>query len=395
INDIVSGDLSREEAFSEEKRKEIMDAVLPFRGEDNAQEVEKAWRRLEKLYGTDEEEEFERNLEIVTGAVIFDVEKRHGSRSVSWQSLEELGLFEVETVDSIQGAENDVVILSLVRSNEKGNIGFLGTSDGLQRLNVAFSRAREKFTVIGDLSGTLTKANYTPRKRTPYALNRQENTFRAREIFKKTLDYSRELKVEYELERGERKSEELVGFLSETGLRSKDDKDIIIALDTKWFPDREGIEGLVSAIFGLSGKDNIIIVKGEGAGLAGEIEKVRGNTDLGNILILGGEETTSDSAFNDYRNKSCFVTVDPSELYNNMTSDEYTYIRIVEMLLLASTLAFGEGYSLKDLRREYPAIKIMELDSPRAFILIPDCETFPLDDMKKIYNAQAEVFIRL
>lgn len=52
----------------------------------------------------------------------------------------------VNTVDAFQGQERDVIILSLVRANEDGQIGFL--SD-LRRMNVAMTRARMKLIIIG------------------------------------------------------------------------------------------------------------------------------------------------------------------------------------------------------------------------------------------------------
>lgn len=57
----------------------------------------------------------------------------------------------VNTIDSFQGQERDVVYISLVRSNDKGEIGFL--SD-IRRMNVAMTRARKKLVVVGD-SATL------------------------------------------------------------------------------------------------------------------------------------------------------------------------------------------------------------------------------------------------
>jgi predicted DNA helicase len=57
----------------------------------------------------------------------------------------------VNTIDSFQGQERDVVYLSLVRSNEKGEIGFLRD---YRRMNVAMTRARMKLVIIGD-SATL------------------------------------------------------------------------------------------------------------------------------------------------------------------------------------------------------------------------------------------------
>jgi len=54
---------------------------------------------------------------------------------------------EVDTVDGFQGCEKEVVLLSLVRSNERGEIGFL---DEPRRFNVAVTRARRKAVVVGD-----------------------------------------------------------------------------------------------------------------------------------------------------------------------------------------------------------------------------------------------------
>lgn len=53
----------------------------------------------------------------------------------------------VNTVDSFQGQERDIIYISLVRSNEKGEIGFLSNT---RRMNVAITRARKKLVVIGD-----------------------------------------------------------------------------------------------------------------------------------------------------------------------------------------------------------------------------------------------------
>ncbi len=58
---------------------------------------------------------------------------------------------EVDSVDSFQGREKEAVILSLVRSNVEGELGFLTDT---RRMNVAMTRARRKLIVIGD-SGTL------------------------------------------------------------------------------------------------------------------------------------------------------------------------------------------------------------------------------------------------
>ncbi|KAK3065980.1 hypothetical protein LTS18_002165, partial [Coniosporium uncinatum] len=55
--------------------------------------------------------------------------------------------FKVVTVDSYQGEENDVVLLSLVRSNDMGKIGFLNV---VNRVCVALSRAKRGFYMFGN-----------------------------------------------------------------------------------------------------------------------------------------------------------------------------------------------------------------------------------------------------
>ena len=62
-------------------------------------------------------------------------------------------LISVNTVDGFQGQERDIILISLVRSNDEGQIGFLRD---LRRMNVAITRARMKVIILGDAS-TLTR----------------------------------------------------------------------------------------------------------------------------------------------------------------------------------------------------------------------------------------------
>lgn len=55
----------------------------------------------------------------------------------------------IDTVDGFQGQERDIIYISLVRSNDKNIIGFLGDT---RRMNVALTRARKLLAVIGDSS---------------------------------------------------------------------------------------------------------------------------------------------------------------------------------------------------------------------------------------------------
>lgn len=62
-------------------------------------------------------------------------------------------LITVNTVDGFQGQERDIILISMVRSNAEGQIGFLRD---LRRMNVAITRARMKLIILGD-AATLTR----------------------------------------------------------------------------------------------------------------------------------------------------------------------------------------------------------------------------------------------
>lgn len=62
----------------------------------------------------------------------------------------------INTVDGFQGQERDIVMVSLVRANSEGQIGFLRD---LRRMNVAMTRARHKLIILGDVA-TLTRHRF-------------------------------------------------------------------------------------------------------------------------------------------------------------------------------------------------------------------------------------------
>jgi superfamily I DNA and/or RNA helicase len=66
-------------------------------------------------------------------------------------SNSELITIEIQTIDSVQGREADLVFYSPVRSNIRGNVGFLN-EDNFQRTNVALSRGRHMTAIVGDCS---------------------------------------------------------------------------------------------------------------------------------------------------------------------------------------------------------------------------------------------------
>lgn len=62
-------------------------------------------------------------------------------------NLNKVDHFHIKTVDGFQGEERDVIYISLVRSNDEQEIGFL---NDLRRMNVALTRAKKKLVVVGD-----------------------------------------------------------------------------------------------------------------------------------------------------------------------------------------------------------------------------------------------------
>ena len=85
----------------------------------------------------------------------YDAQVDEIRRALSDAGVPNHGDVEVDTVDAFQGGEREAVVVSLVRSNDEGNVGFLGRGeDGPRRLNVALTRAERFLALVGDW-GTL------------------------------------------------------------------------------------------------------------------------------------------------------------------------------------------------------------------------------------------------
>jgi superfamily I DNA and/or RNA helicase len=64
----------------------------------------------------------------------------------------------ISIVDNFQGEENDIIILSLVRSNDEAKVGFLKTEN---RVCVALSRAKKGFYLIGNMGNLAARSKHS------------------------------------------------------------------------------------------------------------------------------------------------------------------------------------------------------------------------------------------
>uniref|UniRef100_A0A0G4FAV1 Uncharacterized protein n=1 Tax=Chromera velia CCMP2878 TaxID=1169474 RepID=A0A0G4FAV1_9ALVE len=122
------------EEFSQRRSKQNSHEVMMVR--DLLEKNKAAWRSKSKMVIT-----FYRGQHFQLEKSLRDLVKQSRGGDAAEGELR------VVTVDSSQGAEADVVILSCVRSNKKGKIGFLSNP---HRLCVADSRAKERLLIVGD-----------------------------------------------------------------------------------------------------------------------------------------------------------------------------------------------------------------------------------------------------
>jgi ATP-dependent RNA/DNA helicase IGHMBP2 len=119
---------------------------LSGRSRLNPQEANIVIRKVEQL--------LEAGLSMQDMAVIspYSAQVRHIRQRLGTAYAE----LEVDSVDGFQGREKEAIVISLVRSNVNGEIGFLGDQ---RRMNVAMTRARRKLIVIGD-SATISSKDF-------------------------------------------------------------------------------------------------------------------------------------------------------------------------------------------------------------------------------------------
>lgn len=119
----------------------------------NKEEAELLVRQIEKLIREVGEERWLEEKITVGIITPYSAQVEYLARlAESSEELERLKhLVTINTVDAFQGQERDVIAISFVRSNDTGEVGFLGD---IRRTNVALTRARKKLIVVGD-SATL------------------------------------------------------------------------------------------------------------------------------------------------------------------------------------------------------------------------------------------------
>jgi len=89
---------------------------------------------------------------------VLEASLAHSEFAGELSDAKDAGQLRLRTVDSFQGDEADIIVLSGVRSNAAGDVGFLASQDGQRRICVSLSRAKEALIIVAD-STTLAKSS--------------------------------------------------------------------------------------------------------------------------------------------------------------------------------------------------------------------------------------------
>lgn len=136
--DVTSPEIALNPGFKNEGELEAIDLVL--------QALEKSDGYLEFKESQTKPEDKELGIITFYSAQSREIKKRYKDRG-----------FRMDVVDRFQGMERNIIIVSTVRSNAKNNIGF---AKEIERINVAFSRARRLLIVVGNKKQFENNSNY-------------------------------------------------------------------------------------------------------------------------------------------------------------------------------------------------------------------------------------------
>lgn len=146
--------LTNEPLLSPEQHAVWVDSNSPetkegtsFKNEGEVRAIEQILNRLESSDGFDKYQGTRRTREEQEIAVITFYGAQAGALERHLKGKFPNLKLRVDVVDNFQGMERDIVLVSTVRSNNKGNLGF---ARELERINVAFSRARRLLIVVGN-----------------------------------------------------------------------------------------------------------------------------------------------------------------------------------------------------------------------------------------------------
>lgn len=165
VKDIVITDIIEENKLSENEKVKIEDQLLsdkqPLIFVDTSKIDKNGEKKLKDSKSIINLAEAETTLEIVDFYQKLGIDDKDigiiSPYADQVSLLKNKTDIEVKTVDGFQGREKEIIIISTVRSNDKGKIGFL--SD-LRRLNVALTRAKRKLIIIGNKETLKTNPTY-------------------------------------------------------------------------------------------------------------------------------------------------------------------------------------------------------------------------------------------
>lgn len=191
------------------------------------------------------------------------------------------------------------------------------------------------------------------------------------------------------------KNNEARNLIDELSVRaaeaSRSNRKIVIGIDDAILLNKEDVQGLLSAVKTLAEKFGVVLVRGKGGALAGEVIKAAGgkDKDLGGVIVLSRPETLEDRAFDEIRStqveaRACLIGVDTVNIKAVQDNGKEALYQILDILTAAMRVAL----SGRDGAIPVPDGISIQKTGPRQWLFIPRAQAVDIGGSKATYDLQ-------